>query len=101
MYFDCCGSAQYNQGVHPIESILGDAGHIQLSRGFAFMNSTELWNNQHANPHLQGETLMMLKEHVIEEFGAVPKWTVGFGGSGGAIQQYLIAQLYPGLLDGI
>lgn len=101
VYFDCCGSAQYNQGVHPIESILGDAGHIQLSRGFAFMNSTELWNNQHANPHLQGETLMMLKEHVIEEFGTVPKWTVGFGGSGGAIQQYLIAQLYPGLLDGI
>ncbi|SOD27465.1 hypothetical protein SAMN05518800_3023 [Variovorax sp. YR752] len=101
VYFDCCGSAQYNQGVHPIETILGDVGHIQLSRGFAFMNSTELWNNQHANPHLQGETLMMLKEHVIEEFGAVPKWTVGFGGSGGAIQQYLIAQLYPGLLDGI
>jgi hypothetical protein len=31
----------------------------------------------------------------------VPKWTAGFGGSGGAIQQYLIAQLYPGLLDGI
>ena len=100
-YFDCCGSAQYNQGVHPIETILGDVGHIQLSRGFAFMNSTELWNNQHANPHLQGETLMMMKEHVIEEFGEVPKWTVGFGGSGGAIQQYLIAQLYPGLLDGI
>lgn len=101
VYFDCCGSAQYNQGVHPIESILGDFGHIQLSRGFAFVNSTELWNNQHANPHLQGETLMMLKEHVIETFGEVPKWTAGFGGSGGAIQQYLIAQLYPGLLDGI
>jgi hypothetical protein len=97
-YFDCCGSAQYNQGVHAIETVLLD---FQLSRGFAFMNSTELWNNQHANPHLQGETLMMLKEHVIEEFGEVPKWTVGFGGSGGAIQQYLIAQLYPGLLDGI
>ena len=31
----------------------------------------------------------------------MPKWTVGMGGSGGAIQQYLIAQLYPGLLDGI
>lgn len=45
VYFDCCGSAQYNQGVHPIETILGDVGHIQLSRGFAFMNSTELWNN--------------------------------------------------------
>ncbi|WP_431509294.1 DUF6351 family protein [Variovorax sp. DAIF25] len=100
-YFDCCGSAQYNQGVHPIESILDPIADIYLSRGFAFFNSTELWNNQHANPHLQGETLMMIKEHVIEEFGEVPKWTAGIGGSGGAIQQYLIAQLYPGLLDGI
>lgn len=100
-YFDCCGSAQYNQGVHAIGTILGDLGHVFLSRGFAFVNSTEMWNNQHANPHLQGETLMMLKEHVIEEFGEVPKWTAGSGGSGGAIQQYLVAQLYPGLLDGI
>lgn len=95
--FDCCGSAQYNQGVHPISTILAD---VVLSRGYAYMNSTELWNNQHANPHLQGETLMMLKEYFIERIG-IPKWTLGLGGSGGAIQQYLIAQLYPGLLDGI
>ncbi len=95
--FDCCGSAQYNQGVHPISTVLQD---VVLSRGFALMNSTELWNNQHANPHLQGETLMMLKEYFTEHIG-IPKWTAGLGGSGGAIQQYLIAQLYPGLLDGI
>ena len=97
VFFDCCGSAQYNQGVHPIGTILSDR---ELSRGFAFMNSTELWNNQHANPHLQGETLMMMKEYFTEHVG-IPKWTLGVGGSGGAIQQYLIAQLYPGLLDGI
>ncbi len=95
--FDCCGSAQYNQGVHAIGTALS---HTELSRGFAYMNSTELWNNQHANPHLQAETLMMLKEHFIELAG-VPKWTAGVGGSGGAIQQYLVAQLSPGLLDGI
>ncbi|MEO8938149.1 MAG: DUF6351 family protein [Burkholderiaceae bacterium] len=95
--FDCCGSAQYNQGVHAIGTILSDR---ELSRGFAFFNSTELWNNQHANPHLQGETLMMMKEYFIKHVG-VPKWTIGVGGSGGAIQQYLIAQLFPGLLDGL
>jgi len=95
--FDCCGSAQYNQGVHAIGTVLS---HRELSRGFAFFNSTELWNNQHANPHLQGETLMMMKEYFIEQYG-IPKWTLGVGGSGGAIQQYLIAQLYPGLLDGL
>jgi Tannase-like family of unknown function (DUF6351) len=72
----------------------------ELSRGFAFAHSTELFNQQHANPHLQGETLMMLKEYFIKNYG-VPKWTAGVGGSGGSIQQYLITQLYPGLLDGI
>ena len=95
--FGCCGSAQYNQGVISPDEILSDN---ELSRGFAFAQSTELFNQQHANPHLQGETLMMLKEYFIKNYG-VPRWTAGVGGSGGAIQQYLIAQLYPGLLDGI
>ena len=95
--FGCCGSAQYNQGVQGATSVLS---HRELSRGFAFLNSTELINQQHANPHLQGETLMMLKEYFTEHIG-IPKWTVGTGGSGGAIQQYVIAQLFPGLLDGL
>jgi hypothetical protein len=95
--FGCCGSAQYNQGVISPDAILSDN---ELSRGFAFAHSTELFNQQHANPHLQGETLMMLKEYFIKNYG-VPRWSAGVGGSGGAIQQYLITQLYPGLLDGI
>ena len=43
---------------------------------------------------------MILKEYFIEHYG-VPKWTVGTGGSGGAIQQLTITQMYPGLLDGL
>jgi len=96
--FDGGGGARYNQGEHPIETVLSDR---ELSRGFALVNSTELFNGQHSNPYVQGETLMMLKEHVIEASGEVPKWIAGFGGSGGAIQQYIVAQLFPGLLDGI
>jgi Tannase-like family of unknown function (DUF6351) len=88
---------QYNQGVNQATSALN---HIHLSRGFAFMVSTELVNQLHGNAVLQGETLMMLKEYFIERYG-VPRWTVGFGGSGGAIQQLLITQIYPGLLDGL
>ena len=91
-----CGT-QYNQGSNTATSVLSD---LYLSRGFAFMNSTELVNQQHCNPVLQGETLMMLKEHFTEQYG-VPKWTVGTGGSGGAIQQMVITQMYPGLLDGL
>jgi hypothetical protein len=88
---------QYNQGVNQATAALN---HVYLSRGFAFMVATELVNQLHSNAVLQGETLMMLKEHFIKAYG-IPKWTVGFGGSGGAIQQLLIAEMYPGLLDGL
>ncbi len=88
---------QYNQGVNQANAALN---HLYLSRGFAFMISTELVNQQHGNAVLQGEALMMLKEYFIERYG-VPKWTVGNGGSGGAIQQLVITQIYPGLLDGL
>ena len=43
---------------------------------------------------------MMVKEYFIERFG-VPVHTIGTGGSGGSMQQHLIAQNYPGLLDGL
>ena len=88
---------QYNQGTNQAINALN---HLYLSRGFAFAISTELVNQQHSNAVLQGESLMMLKEYFIERYG-VPKWTVGNGGSGGAIQQLVITEIYPGLLDGI
>ena len=88
---------QYNQGTNQATNALN---HLYLSRGFAFVISTELVNQQHSNAVLQGESLMMLKEYFIERYG-VPKWTVGNGGSGGAIQQLVITQIYPGLLDGL
>lgn len=88
---------QYNQGVNQATDALSD---LQLSRGFAYMISTELVNGQRGNAVLQGETLMMLKELFVETYG-VPKWTAGSGGSGGAIQQLVITQIYPGLLDGL
>lgn len=88
---------QYNQGINQAANALN---HLYLSRGFAHLIATELVNQLHGNAVLQGETLMMLKEYFIERYG-VPKWTVGSGGSGGAIQQLVITQIYPGLLDGL
>ena len=43
---------------------------------------------------------MMVKERFIEAYG-VPLYIIGFGSSGGSMQQHLIAQNYPDLLDGI
>ena len=88
---------KYNQGLNQATNALNDSF---LSRGFAFMIASELVNGLHANAILQGETLMMLKEYFVENYGQ-PVWTVGNGGSGGAIQQLLITQIFPGLLDGI
>ena len=69
-----------------------------LGLGYAVVNSTGLRTNTHYNLQLGGETALMLKEHFIEDHG-VPDYTVGVGGSGGAIQQYVYAQNHPGLLD--
>jgi hypothetical protein len=40
----------------------------------------------------------MVKERIIERYD-VPMYTVGSGGSGDAIQQYIYGQNHPGLLD--
>ncbi|MDQ1374449.1 MAG: hypothetical protein QOJ09_1787, partial [Actinomycetota bacterium] len=50
------------------------------------------------NDVISAETLMMVKEHVIEAYGPVTH-TIGVGASGGAIQQYTAANNYPGLID--
>jgi uncharacterized tannase-like protein DUF6351 len=91
-----CG-ASYNQGRNQATAALFDPA---LSRGYAFIISTQNVLQQYCNDNLSGEAVMMIKEHFIKTYG-VPVWTVGFGGSGGAIQQLLIAQNFPGLLDGI
>jgi len=91
-----CG-ANYTQGRSPATSVLFDPA---LARGFAHITSTQNVLQQHCNDNLSGEALMMIKEHFIERYG-VPTWTMGFGGSGGSIQQLLIAQNFPGLLNGL
>ncbi|MEO8718420.1 MAG: DUF6351 family protein, partial [Burkholderiales bacterium] len=53
-----------------------------------------------ADEVVSAETVMMIKERFIEQYG-LPKYTVSIGSSGGAMQQHLIAHNYPGLLDAI
>ena len=72
--------------------------HDVLRLGYAVLHSTGLRTNTHYNLQVGGETALMLKEHFIESHG-VPLYTVGVGGSGGGIQQYVYAQNHPGLLD--
>ena len=59
------------------------------------MHSSGNRTSTHYNLQLGGETALMTKEHFIERYG-VPLYTVGVGGSGGAIQQYVYGAEPPG-----
>jgi hypothetical protein len=71
-----------------------------LRLGFAVALGTRNTFGTGADEVVSAETVMMIKERFIEQYG-LPKYTVGLGSSGGAIQQHLIAHNYPGLLDAI
>ena len=71
-----------------------------LSQGYAIATSSLNMFGNNCNDRISAETLSMVKEHFIKKFG-IPVHTIGSGASGGSMQQYLIAQNYPGLLDGI
>ena len=71
-----------------------------LRQGYAVASSTLNVFGHNCNDVLAAETMMMVKERFIEGYG-VPRYTIGWGCSGGAYQNHQIADNYPGLLDGI
>ena len=82
-------------------TLQGPSSHeALLAEGYAVATSTLNIFGNGCNGVVSAETLSMVKEHFIKSFGK-PLHTIGWGDSGGAMQQYLIAQDYPGLLDGI
>ena len=89
-----CGIS-YSQGV-PLTTV--DEPKL-LAKGYAVATATFNTFQVQCNDVLSAETVMMVKERFIEEFG-VPTHTIGEGASGGSIQEHLIVQNYPGLLDG-
>ena len=71
-----------------------------LRQGYAVASSSLNVFGHNCNDVLAAETMMMVKERFIEGYG-VPRYTIGWGCSGGAYQNHQIADNYPGLLDGI
>lgn len=82
------------------EFVLGDSILAGLGRGFVTL-STALANLGHnVNLVTSAESLVMAKEHIIENYGEL-KYTIGTGCSGGAIAQQHVANAYPGIYQGI
>ncbi len=71
-----------------------------LTNGFMVVTNGLNVHGNNSNDNVSAETVMMIKEHIAEQYGAI-KHTIAEGCSGGGNQQYLIATQYPGLLDGI
>ena len=76
------------------------ADDAALSRGFMVVDNSLTDSLYNSNRVLNAETLMMMKEHIVDAYGEI-KYTVGNGCSGGSIQQNTAASIFPGLLDGI
>lgn len=71
-----------------------------LSRGYMFVTSSMTDSSRNSNRVMMTETVMMLKEHVADNYGPI-KFTMGQGCSGGSINSHMNASIAPGLLDGV
>ena len=91
-----CVGGWYRQG----ETTGGVTDDVMLRQGYAVASSSLNVFGNNCNDVLAAETMMMVKERFIEGYG-VPRYTIGWGCSGGSYQNHQIADNYPGLLDGI
>ena len=94
-YFQGGVAIGHYQGDPSRSRMLYDYG---LGKGYAVVYSTGTKTGTHYNLELGGETAIMVKDRFVSAY-ASPEYTVGVGGSGGGIQQYVYAQNHPGLLD--
>ena len=89
-----------NVGYHQGTGNGGVLTDLFLARGYAVASSSLNVYDNNCSEVISAEVALMVKEHFAEMYGK-PKYTIGWGGSGGAIQQHLIGNNYPGILDGI
>lgn len=72
----------------------------RLRRGIMVASPSLADNGQNCNLVITAESIMMLKEHIVETYGDI-RFTVATGCSGGSIFQLQSENAYPGLIDGL
>jgi hypothetical protein len=97
-----CG-IEHQSGTAPSvtgDTVAGGSPTTALGMGFAVM-STALDNAGHnCNVATEAESLIMAKEHLVEQYGTL-RYTIGTGCSGGSLAQQQISNAYPGIYQGI
>jgi hypothetical protein len=71
-----------------------------LGGGFVVMSHALDHAGHNCNLLTQAESLVMAKEHVIDQYGTL-RWTIGSGCSGGSLVQHQVANAYPGIYQGL
>jgi hypothetical protein len=98
-----CGEGHHQGALTATDDLTGAMFPLAdgpLAVGMVVMSSSLNTFGTTCNDVIAAETAMMVKERMIERYG-VPLYTMGWGGSGGSIQQHTLAENYPGILDGI
>lgn len=90
-------SMGFKQGVLRLKHINADMQEF-LNQGYAIAYSTGNETSAHYNIWLAEDTALRVKKQFTSQYGE-PDYTVGMGGSGGGLQQYLLAQNHPGIID--
>ncbi len=83
-----------------IEDMGGGLSDTFVTRGYAVLAGSLNVMGSNNDTVKSAETLAKIKEYFAKKFGP-PAFTIGHGASGGSMQQHLIGNAYPGLLDGI
>ncbi|MBY8823389.1 DUF6351 family protein [Sphingomonas colocasiae] len=81
----------------PAHRVLLDMG---LRRGFMIARTTLAQSATNSDSVRGAESLIMLKDHVTRAYGPI-RYTLSSGTSGGSIMQQMVANQYPGLIQGI
>ncbi|MGR5145154.1 DUF6351 family protein [Photobacterium alginatilyticum] len=97
--FDGGSGIGYRQGRVKVSKLL-DKHLSQLEKGYAVIASSGNKTSYGYNMLLAEDTARRVKRQFVSLFGD-PLYTVGIGGSGGGLAQYLIGQNSQGILDGI
>lgn len=103
LYYQLEGACRpgYSQDRERAQDILRDPQAMIIGAGYAVARHTfTRHGNACGNDVLSAESMMMVREHFTVTHGE-PLHMIGNGGSGGAILQYLTADNYPGILDGL
>ena len=89
-------------GLNKGTQYVGDTNGAQnwyIDHGYAIAAASLNSFGTSTDAVVSAETAYKVKEHFIEEYGP-PMFTVGNGQSGGSMQQNIVNNAYPGILDG-